>query len=181
VNHSLKYKARFFRSHIHQITGAKKEMELSKSMMAQQVRVLDLIPKSSFLLVSGEQGKESSAEYNQGRGGRREERLSRGDGCSRPEVAAGAEAAPDGWSRRGGRPTEKLRWCGGGHGARWWTWWHAMAQLRGRIVRLNLVKVILEKILQATTALFSFLQIHLFPGYPSNMTCRFIFAGNGCG
>jgi hypothetical protein len=56
-----------------------------------------------------------------------------------------------------------------------------MAQLRGRIVRLNLVKVILEKILQATTALFSFLQIHLFPGYPLNMTCRFIFAGNGCG
>jgi hypothetical protein len=74
VNHSLKYKARFFRSHIHQITGAKKEMELSKSMMAQQVRVLDLIPKSSFLLVSGEQGKESSAEYNQGRGGEGDER-----------------------------------------------------------------------------------------------------------
>jgi hypothetical protein len=157
----LKYKARFFRSHIHQITGAKKEMELSKSMMAQQVRVLDLIPKSSFLLVSGEQGKESSAEYNQGRGGRREERLSRGDGCSRPEVAAGAEAAPDGWSRRGGRPTEKLRWCGGGHGARWW---HAMAQLRGRIVRLNLVKVILEKFCRPPLHCFHFCRFICFPG-----------------
>jgi hypothetical protein len=38
-----------------------------------------------------------------------------------------------------------------------------------------------REILQTTTALFSFLQIHLFPGYPSNMTCRFIFAGDGCG
>jgi hypothetical protein len=39
----------------------------------------------------------------------------------------------------------------------------------------------LEKILQVTAALFSFLQIYLFSGSPPNMTYMYIFAVNGCG
>jgi hypothetical protein len=67
---------------------------------------------------------------------------------------------------------------GGRSGARWRAWQRAMARRRGRLVWSNLVKVVLEEILQVTTRLFSFLQVHLF--LPSKHDLQVHFYRNGC-
>jgi hypothetical protein len=94
----------------------------------------------------------------------------------------------NGWSRRGATNEEvAAAWRlalvgvaarGGRSGARWRAWQRAMARRRGRLVWSNLVKVVLEEILQVTTRLFSFLQVHLF--LPSKHDLQVHFYRNGC-
>jgi hypothetical protein len=96
----LKYKARFFRSHIHQTTGAKKQKRdgITKSRMAQRVGSI----LSKKLLSLGEWGAGQGAQLSTVRGGERDEveGCIGGDDCSRQEGAAGTEAAVGGWTMR---------------------------------------------------------------------------------